>query len=299
MDLHLRAVYVDHGLRSEAARQEWAHVEQLATSLGVDASHRSVDAASYSTTHRLSLEHACRELRYQVLREEAAGQRIVLAHTRDDQAEQVLLRLLRGSGAKGLSGMRMEQGDLLRPLLDIPKAELLSYIEEKGVEHCVDGSNTDLRFLRNRVRHELLPFLEEHFDKGVRQALLKSADSLAADEALLEDLTEQAMRDTVQFADTATAKSALLHRQPFCHLHAALQRRVMERLLWQLGSRASYRHIMELLSAAQSGRTESELHLKAGLRVRVDKKRLEFSYPCGKGAWRGRLLQENGTGDLD
>ena len=292
--LTLVAAYVDHGLRPSETPAEWACVQEAADRLGVDCVRAAVDVHAAVAARKRSLEHAARELRYQSfagLAQEWATELLAVAHTADDQAEEVLLRLLRGGGRKALSGMRLQAGDLIRPLLGVRKAELLAYLGDLGVGYCFDSSNDDARFLRNRVRRHLLPLLEEHYDPGVRRALLKTAANLGEDEDLLERLLDERWAEVValQHPEDPAHLVCRLGRAAFCRLHPALQRRLIEKLLWILGAAAKYEQIVAVLAAAISGRNGSELHLSQGLRVAVGRDFLEFSYPQGKGPWRGRL----------
>ena len=295
LNLALFVVWVDHGLRPLETQQEGYAVERAAERLGLPFTARQVDVSAFAAEQHLSIEHAARDLRYSALREVARDCQadcIAVAHTADDQAEEILIRLLRGSGRKGLSGMSMRAGDLVRPLLRTDKAELLGWLQEQGITYCLDSSNEDPKFLRNRVRHQLLPFLEKHFDAGIRKALLKTADSLAEDEKLLAELTAAASTEVIRQGPGTSGGDTTLRimRQPFCNLHAALQRRVVEQLLWQLGARAGFDHILLIVEAAAGGRNNSELHLSRGLRVGIFREYLEFSYPEGQVPWRGRLF---------
>ncbi|MCI5179210.1 MAG: tRNA lysidine(34) synthetase TilS [Candidatus Electrothrix sp. AW3_4] len=297
VELELTAVWVDHGLRPQETPAEEQTVRAATEQLGIPCITHRVDAASWSKEQKISLEHAARDLRYAALRNtarEVGAACIAVAHTADDQAEEILLRVLRGSGRQGVAGMQMRSRDLIRPLLNIDKKELLAWLTEQQIPFCLDSSNQDLRFLRNRVRHQLLPFLQEHFEQGIKKSLRKTADSLAVDEDLLAQFTAEAEQNTVKLsleAEVPTGVEIQLFRRPFCKLHPALQRRVVERLLWKIGGRAGYDHILLVIQAADSGRTNSELHLGQGLRVGVFRDRLEFSYPAGKKAWQGRLFQ--------
>lgn len=295
LNLALTVVWVDHGLRPEETQREEHVVSRAARKLDLPFIARQVNVADFAAEQHLSIEHAARNLRYNVLRKAAQDRRadcIAVAHTADDQAEEILLRLLRGSGRKGVSGMSTRSGDLIRPLLHTEKEELLCWLQEKGIDYCIDSSNDDLKFLRNRVRHQLLPFLEEHFNKGIRKSLHKTADSLAEDENLLAALTEAASSDVIRQgpAPPACDKTMRIMRQPFCALHTALQRRVVEQLLWQMDTRAGFDHILLIIKAAASGRNHSELHLSRGLRVGIFREYLELSYPAGNTPWRGRLF---------
>ncbi len=299
LELDLTAVWVDHCLRPKETPIEEQTVRAAAEKLQINCVRHRVDATSCSSEQGISLEHAARDLRYAALRttaREVGAEYIAVAHTADDQAEEILLRLLRGSGREGVAGMGMRSRDLIRPLLNIDKKDLLAWLTEQGIASCFDSSNDDMRFLRNRVRHQLLPFLEEHFEQGVKKSLRKTADSLAVDEELLAALTAEAEQKTISApppeepSESPQFPKRQLLRAPFCALHPALQRRVVERLLWRIGGRAGYDHILLVIKAAESGRTNSELHLGRGLRVGVFRDCLEFSYPVGQKAWRGRLF---------
>ncbi|HFQ90293.1 MAG TPA: tRNA lysidine(34) synthetase TilS, partial [Desulfobulbus sp.] len=241
-------------------------------------------------------EHGARELRYRALHQVADRLEravICVGHSADDQAEEILIRLIRGSGRSGLSGMRPVSGRVVRPLLGVGRERILAYLRDRGIAFCLDPSNRDPRFLRNRVRHELLPLLEERFDPGIRKALLKTAASLAEDEALLDSMTTEAWERLVRWRhgreEPGGEPGCLLERDGFRELPPALQRRLVERILWRLGSRARYAHIVRVVDAAVRGTPGRELHLGRGLRVGLQRDVLEFSYPVGRVPWRGRL----------
>jgi len=197
-DLRVVGATVDHGLQARSAQQAEHVVVQMAQ-LGVDetASVRvAVEASGQGP------EAAAREARYAVLEELAERfdtATVLLGHTRDDQAETVLLGLARGSGARSLSGMRRGFGVFRRPLLDVTRDQTEAACRAEGITWWEDPHNTDPRFLRARVRHRVLPVLEEELGPGVAAALSRTADLLADDAAALdglaEDLRDAALRD--------------------------------------------------------------------------------------------------------
>ncbi len=298
LEMSLHPVYVDHSLRPAETGAEITLVRQAARDLGFACEVVRVDTEEWVRQHRVSVEHGARELRYRVFDEMAdrlPDAVICVGHTADDQAEEILIRLIRGSGRSGLSGMRPVSGRVIRPLLGVARREIMAYLRQRDIGFCLDSSNRDRRFLRNRVRHELLPFLEERFDPGIRQALLKTAASLAEDEALLEAMTREAWDSLVRKEETerpVEEPCLVLERAGFGRLPNALQRRLVEQLLWQIGSRARYAHIMAVVEAAVRGETGGELHLGRGLRVNIERDVLRFSYPRGRGPWRGRLSDD-------
>ncbi|MGD9949211.1 MAG: tRNA lysidine(34) synthetase TilS [Desulfobulbus sp.] len=293
-ELQLVAVYIDHGLRPRETPAEWARVQEAALCLGCAVDRVAVDVRRLAREKQQSLEHAARELRYQAFAELAGkwkAEILAVAHTADDQVEEVLLRLFRGSGRRALSGMRSRFGHVIRPLLGVRKQALLAYLADQGISFCFDSSNEERQYLRNRIRLDLLPLLEADYDPGIRQALLKTAANLQQDEDLLEALLEDCWPQVVDFfpPEAEEIPSARLDRQAFCRLHPALQRRLIEKLLWLLKNTARYEHILSVCTLALQGQTGQELHLSQGLRVHVSREALLFSYPRGRGALRGRL----------
>ena len=180
----LVAAHLDHGLRS-GSRDDAAFCAAFCATLDVPLRAATADVRARAARERGGLEQAARRERYAFLRavrDEEGAAAILVAHTRDDQAETLLLRLLRGAGATGLAGMRPRAGDILRPLLDVSRAEVLDHLRERGLAWREDPSNADPAHRRNRVRHELLPYLEARFNPEIRAALARTA-SLLADEA--------------------------------------------------------------------------------------------------------------------
>ncbi|MDX1775594.1 MAG: tRNA lysidine(34) synthetase TilS, partial [Desulfobulbales bacterium] len=178
LDITLAAVYVNHGLRPHEAQKEKTLVESAANSLDVAFYAGSVDVRGFADREKLSLEHAARLLRYNFLEKTARefrAHKIGVAHTADDQAEEILLRLIRGTARKGLSGMKtLRAGRIIRPFLKIGKTDLLAYLDTYTIPFMQDSSNLQHRYLRNRIRGELLPHLEERYNPDIRQTLLRT-----------------------------------------------------------------------------------------------------------------------------
>ncbi len=179
------AAHLDHGLRP-GSPEDVAFCAALCEKLDVPFRAGTADVRARAGRERGGLEQAARRERYAYLRrvrDEERAAAIAVAHTRDDQAETLLLRLLRGAGATGLAGMRPRAGDVVRPLLAVSREEVLAHLRERGLEWREDPSNADTAHRRNRVRHELIPYLEVRFNPGIKAALARTA-SLLADEAV-------------------------------------------------------------------------------------------------------------------
>ena len=187
------AVVVDHGLQEGSAEAARAATRVLDGLGFVDAAVVGTEVARRGA----GPEAAAREARYAVLRREAAarGATLLLGHTRDDQAESVLLGLARGSGARSLSGMAVRADGLVRPLLGLPRATTEACCAELGLTPWQDPHNADPAYARVRARTQVLPVLEAELGPGVDEALARTADLLRADADLLDQLAATAARD--------------------------------------------------------------------------------------------------------
>lgn len=230
---------VDHGLQEGSDQQAARVVEQMA-GLGVD---ETVSARVRVETAGLGLEAAARQARYAVLEEIAdrfTAAAVLLGHTRDDQAETVLLGLTRGSGGRSMAGMRRAFDGFARPLLDVTRADTVTACQVEGLDYWEDPHNVDPSFLRPRVRTRVLPMLETELGPGVAKTLARTADQLREDMDYLDDLAEQA------FDQLAEDEPSTLPVNGLFVLPAAIRRRVLRLAALAAGSPASelfYEHV--------------------------------------------------------
>jgi tRNA(Ile)-lysidine synthase len=265
--LHLIAAHLNHALRGAESDADEEFCRELASRYAIPYESRRVDVAKMAADFRLNLEDAGRRARIEFLdevRSRYGAAAVTLAHHADDQAETVLMRLLRGSGTTGLSGMayRNRRG-YLRPLLDISRADIERYLLSRGLGWREDASNSDTAYLRNRIRHQLLPLLEE-YNPAVRSGLAATASLLGDDETLLDELTKQAFAGSCRMEEGRVACSAGQLRA----LNPALRRRVLRRAFVQLtGTLAGVglRHVDALCDLIDSARPNARLALPQGV----------------------------------
>lgn len=293
LGISLVVAHVDHGLRPSEAPGEEALVRDQARALGLDCEVTHLELRAYAKAQGTSIEEAARDLRYaffETMARAHAASKIAVAHTADDQAEEILIRLIRGSGRNGLSGMSLlRDGHIVRPLLTTSKARLLSYLRDKGIPFATDSSNRDRRYLRNQIRLDLLPALAR-FNPNIKQTLRQTAAILRDEDTLLASLVEEAYPLCVQEGrGTNGAACATLACAPFNRQAIAIRRRLIERLLHGLGAKGGYAQIEQLTTAASKAR--GQWHLAKGLLVTAEGGELSFSYPEGRRA--GRLGPSN------
>ena len=194
----LHVVHFEHGLRPESA-EDARFVAELAERFSLPFHLSSGDTRAHAAERRISIETAARELRYEffdsLLARDTVG-KIATAHTQSDQAETVIMKLLRGAGARGLSGihpvLQRDQGAIIRPLLLAARAEVEAYLTTAQQPFRTDATNADCAYTRNRVRHELMPALRE-LNPEVDAALAQTAEILLAEEEYLDAEAERAL----------------------------------------------------------------------------------------------------------
>jgi len=185
-NLHLRVVHVEHGIRGEASRADAQFVRELAESLGLPFFCRAADTPAIAEETRDNLEQTARRIRHEFYRELIASgevDRVATGHTRSDQAETVLYRILRGSGVSGVAGIRpMTSDGIVRPLLFLWRSEVESWLRERHISWREDQTNADTAYTRNRIRHQLVPLLSSEYNPSVEDALARMATLAAEDE---------------------------------------------------------------------------------------------------------------------
>lgn len=282
LGIDLSAAYFDHGLRGErAARRERDFVARLADRTGVELVTGAGDVRSHARERRVSIEEGARQLRYRFLAGvalEMGAAAVATGHTADDQAETVLMNILRGAGISGVAGMlplarwpypdeRTAQLHLVRPLLEVARAETLAYCREMGVRPLEDVSNRSLAYRRNRVRREVLPFLRR-YNPRIDDALRRLAASAAAEREALERVADAALPDVaVHEADTVRLSRAGLRAHP-TGLRVHILRAAAARLLGDVQDIG--RSHWEAMADALEAPTGAELDLPRGLRLRVE-----------------------------
>ena len=180
----IAVMHVEHGLRGDEALRDAAFTEKFCAERGLDFTCRHVKAGAYAKAEGLSVEDAARKLRYRELWQyvdELGADFLLTAHHAGDQAETVLMQLLRGSGTAGLGGMQVQSGRLMRPLLFMQRSEIDAYCCERNLSFCHDSTNDDVRYTRNRIRRELLPYLQQQFNQQLVTALGQTAQLAAMD----------------------------------------------------------------------------------------------------------------------
>ncbi len=266
---NLSVVHLNHQLRGAESDADENFVRAMAVRLETPVFIASADIAARAKQTKKNLEATARQARYEFLlhtAHECETKFILTAHTQDDQAETILMRLLRGTGAAGLQGIHAkmklsENVALVRPLLHITRAEVLAHCQHYALDFRADSSNDSIDFMRNRVRHEVLPLLRT-FNPGFAATLVRTAAQISEDEDFWQAQAQEIL--------TSLVEGATLNFLPLLSLHTTLRRRVLR--LWIQQARGDLRRIgASHLSAVESllmhGEGGSYVELPGGWQV--------------------------------
>jgi tRNA(Ile)-lysidine synthase len=195
------AAHLHHGIRAAAADADQAFCHALCSRLGVTFITSQIDVPEAARLERRSVEVAARRARqlfFDQVRTARGAHVVATAHTENDQAETVLLRMVRGTGGRGLSGIAPRRDFLIRPLLSTSRSTIIAELEARQQDWREDVTNGDLANPRNRVRHELLPYLQAHFNPSVSSALSRLADITRSDETWMEGVAAELLCNRVR-----------------------------------------------------------------------------------------------------
>ena len=279
--IRLGVAHLNHCLRGEDSDNDAEFVASLARELGLPYYIRKEDVQKYRNTHKLSLEEAARQVRYafyENMAEKNGFNKIALGHHADDNAESVLMYLLRGSGPRGISGIPpVREGKFVRPLICLTKSEIIDFLESDRLKYVSDLTNRDTKHLRNRIRHHLLPMLKASYNPKITETLNRMASILRTEEEWIEEVINPVFKSCVSAVEN---KKIALSVSAMYRLHVAAQKRIVRKTIAQVKGnlrRITYTHTDAVLNLLQKGTDCASLDLPDHIRVKRDRGMLLFS----------------------
>ena len=267
----LVAAHANHGLRGEQSDNEAEFVRNIADELKLPSVIEKIDVLGYMAEKGLSKQVAARDLRYDFF-ERAARQysanKIALGHNADDQAETVLMRLIRGSGAKGIAGIKpVRDGKIIRPLIEIRRDEITEFVKEKGLKHVEDPSNLEPYYRRNKIRLELMPLLKKEYNPNIVERLRETAEIIGDEDVFLEGYCSKILSDIILSKGNEAIEIDVLKLKNF---HIAIQRRILRIALKMLKGdllKISAIHVEDILNSVNKGFSGKSLNLPDGIQA--------------------------------
>lgn len=268
LDLSLHVAHFDHRLR-ETSGADAGYVATQARRLGLPVTVGTADDTA--KIKGMSPEESARSRRLAFLEQVASttgSSRIATGHTLDDQAETVLMRLLQGTGRRGLGGINPKRWYYIRPLIDLRRADVEAFCRAARLRPRIDESNLDPAFLRNVIRHETIPFLESSMHGGLREALARLADVVRDEDAYLDE--QAAMLGPWEWVD-GDSRELRMKVEDLRALPPALQRRQIRLMTWTLANVVhDARHTERIRTLTLEGDTGDAIDLPEGLRARLE-----------------------------
>ena len=242
---------------------------ELCDSLGIRCFLKSVDVPSYAKEKKLTMEEAARILRYEMLfqlKKETGSDKIAVAHNLDDQAETVMMRIMRGTGLNGLKGMDYRRPDgIIRPLMDVLKADIEKYCKDNQLEPRIDHTNLEDEYTRNKIRIHLLPYIEKEYASNIKEILSRMANSLREDSQYIESTADEIYErvSSVIDRDTVRIDLDLIESEDI-----SITKRILRNAYRQI--EGSYNgletvHLDDILDLIQSSRKEARINLPKGI----------------------------------
>ena len=272
----LAAAYIDHGLRPDETPGEIAFCRNLCKSLDVPLEVRTIDVKSYVKKEGLNKQEAARDLRYEALNQiafELNADRIALGHNADDQAETVLMRLIRGAGPSGLSGIPPVRGKIIRPLIDTERSEIEDFLfqpstfnlQPSGQPFVTDSSNLKDEYLRNKIRLFLMPVIRK-INSDVVKTISRTADILRDEERYFD---VQVTKLLMKLISRKSDEKIELFLRPLEAMETVLLRRVLRRAIDETkGLRGtSFANIDDIMGIVKSGKSGDRIYLPNGVRA--------------------------------
>ncbi len=259
-DLKLIIAHINYGLRGEDSEQDEKFVQKLAEKYGLKTARLSVSGGKNFSENKM------RKIRYdffEKIRRENNFNLIAVAHNRDDQAETVLMHLLRGSGLQGLSAMKAKNEIIIRPLLNISREEILKYLEKNKLKYQIDITNENTNFFRNKIRHKLLPELEKNYNVEIKKVLAKMAMIVADDYDFLK--REAGIKKQLVSGEKGDVKI-----KKILELHPAMQRQVLRSVISEIRTdlrNIESSHIEEIMKIIKSDKNKNQIVEFKGLKI--------------------------------
>lgn len=271
LNFNLYASHINHMYRGKDAIHDEEFVFDLCKKYGIKLFIKRKNATEYAKELKVTEEEAGRVLRYSFFNEnleEVGGGKIAVAHNLNDQAETVLQRIIRGTGIDGLSAMSFQKDNLIRPILNISRKEIMNYLHENNYEYCLDITNTQDVYGRNKIRLNLIPYLEK-FNPNIQNSLFRMSQAMERDKKIIEKYVELKFNEAVK---TVNSNKIILDLNKLKIMDMGETGRIIRRGIEKLKGNTvniEMKHIDYALELIKSGNTGKKINLTEGIAVEI------------------------------
>lgn len=272
LSFNLYASHINHMYRGKDAQHDEDFVRSLCLQYDIRLFVKRKNATEYAHELKVTEEEAGRILRYNFFREnlkEVGGGKIAIAHNLNDQAETVLQRIIRGSGIDGLSAMSFAKEDLIRPMLNVTRKEIEKYLKDNNFESCIDITNTQAIYGRNKIRLNLIPYLEKNFNPNIQNSLYRMSETMERDKKIIEKYIELKFNEVLL---EANENKVVLNLNKLKQMEEGENGRIIRRSIEQLKGNTvniEMKHIDYSIDFIKNGKTGKKINLSEGFTIEI------------------------------
>ena len=293
LDIELYVAHLNHQIRGIEAQKDALYVSTICEEMGITYFLKSIDVPKYCKDNGLSIEEGARKLRYEMfneIKQKTKSNKIAIGHNLNDQAETVLMRIMRGTGLQGLRGIEYaRENGIIRPLLDIERKDIEEYCELHNLNPRIDESNLENIYTRNKIRLELIPYMKDNFNPNLIESIVRMSNNLRSDSDYIEAHAEAEFKNICKIS----SDSAEININNFKKLHNAIKVRVLRKGIKAILGDTNFidqKHIDDVIELESESKINKMLTLPRGIFVyrrknsiiltitEIIEEEIEFSY---------------------
>ena len=270
LDLEIYAAHLNHQIRGIEAQKDAFYISKLCEEMGITFFIKSINVLEYCEKNGVSIEEGARKLRYEMfyeIKNNTRANKIAIGHNLNDQAETILMRMMRGTGLQGLKGIEyIRDGVIIRPILDIERNDIEEYCKQNKLNPRIDKTNLESIYTRNKIRLELIPYMKDNFNSNIIESIVRMGNSLRSDNDYIES------EALIKFKEVSNIKSdsVEINLKPYINLHNSMKVRILRNSIKHILGDTNFidqRHIDDIIELEDESKIDKVINLPRGIYV--------------------------------
>lgn len=270
LDLEIYAAHLNHQIRGIEAQKDAFYISKLCEEMGITFFIKSINVPEYCEKNGVSIEEGARKLRYEMfyeIKNNTRANKIAIGHNLNDQAETILMRMMRGTGLQGLKGIEyIRDGVIIRPILNIERNDIEEYCKQNKLNPRIDKTNLESIYTRNKIRLELIPYMKDNFNSNIIESIVRMGNSLRSDNDYIES------EALIKFKEVSNIKSdsVEINLKPYINLHNSMKVRILRNSIKHILGDANFidqRHIDDIIELEDESKIDKVINLPRGIYV--------------------------------
>lgn len=267
-DLKIYAAHLNHQIRGIEAQKDALYISNLCEEMGVTFFIKSINVPEYCEKNSVSIEEGARKLRYEMfyeIKNNVIANKIAIGHNLNDQAETILMRMMRGTGLQGLKGIEyIRDGVIIRPILDIDRNDIEEYCKQHNLNPRIDQTNLESIYTRNKIRLELIPYMKDNFNSNIIESIVRMGNSLRSD----NDYIEKESLFKFEEVSNITGDNVEIELNKYKELHSAIKVRVLRNAIKYILGDTNFidqKHIDDIIELESESKIDKVINLPRGI----------------------------------